>query len=165
MLALGLARDLLRNVGVESPVAVFSLSVITGSGVQSAGSGLRANRSDNNRSTPQFLWQATTNRDKVNKKTPSKPYPATQQINEFKAAILSLCDSLDQEIYPLSQETSERATYAKMLARRGRGRVPKKEQADLVFHLKGQGKTVSEIVKETGIPETTVRRHYGPIKK
>ena len=95
----------------------------------------------------------------------AKPNPATQQINEFKAAILSLCDSLDQEIYPLSQETSERATYAKMLATRGRGRVPKKEQADLVFHLKGQGKTVSEIVKETGIPETTVRRHYGPIKR
>lgn len=83
----------------------------------------------------------------------------------MKAAINKFCDLLNEEIFPISQELSEAAAHARMLAVRGQGRVPDKERIDVIHNLKGQGKTVAEIARETGIPVSTVRLYYGPSRK
>ena len=101
----------------------------------------------------------------MKKKTPAKQSPTTQQINELKAAINKFCDLLDDEIFPISQELSEAAAYARMLAVRGQGRIPDKERIDAIHNLKGQGKNVAELARETGSPVSTVRLYYGPSRK
>lgn len=56
-----------------------------------------------------------------------------------------------------------RAAVAKLehVITRGRGRVSDESRIDLIRHYSGQGWTVRQIVDETKIPESTVRKYYG----
>jgi len=91
----------------------------------------------------------------------AKPTPKNPQIAALTAAAQRVIDIFPQQMCPLEDLALAVANLEHVL-QRGRGRqVKDQSRVDLIRDMSGRGLTVSQIVAETQIPESTVRRWYG----
>lgn len=90
------------------------------------------------------------------KKKTSRKHP---QLDEFAKLLETFCELTDAELCP-SEDICLHAAKCRERLSRDAGRPPKQNRIDLILYYSGQGLTVKQIVEQTKIPETTVRRHY-----
>lgn len=83
-----------------------------------------------------------------------------QTLRDLRAAAQAVIDIFPEQFCPLEDLCVAVARLEHVLSRSVGRQVKDRHRADLITGLRGQGNTVAEIVAATGIPETTVRRHY-----